>query len=108
MKGRPITKVEFQAMLNAVASVVGDDAAESWKYALRGLWESALRINELMRVSWDKQRSYPATLAIRVTSNSGSTGHNAKEQFGRGDPVATRLRGTPAGNAARTSNRVGF
>lgn len=66
MKGRPITKVEFQAMLNAVASVVGDDAAESWKYVLRGLWDSALRINELMRVSWDKQG------AIRPRWQSGS------------------------------------
>lgn len=66
MKGRPVTKVEFQAMLNAVASVVGDDAAESWKYVLRGLWESALRINELMSVSWDKQG------AIRPRWQSGS------------------------------------
>lgn len=66
MKGRPVTKVEFQAMLNAVASVVGDDAAESWKYVLRGLWESALRINELMSVSWDKQG------AIRPRWLSGS------------------------------------
>ena len=54
MKGRPITKDEFQRMLEAVQGVVGETAAESWKYVLRGLWESALRINELMNVSWDK------------------------------------------------------
>jgi integrase len=66
MKGRPITKAEFQVLLNSVTSVVGGEAAESWKYVLRGLWESALRINELMSVSWDKQG------AIRPRWQSGS------------------------------------
>jgi integrase len=32
---------------------VGDEAAGSWRYLLRGLWESALRLDELMHVSWD-------------------------------------------------------
>jgi integrase len=54
MKGRPITTAEFQKMLEATAGVVGEQAAESWKYILRGLWESALRLDELMHVSWDK------------------------------------------------------
>lgn len=54
MKGRPITKDEYQRMLNAVSDVVGESVAESWTHVLRGLWESALRINELMSVSWDK------------------------------------------------------
>ena len=54
MKGRPITEQEFEAMLNATASVVGDGVAESWKHVLRGLWTSALRLDELMHVSWDK------------------------------------------------------
>ncbi len=30
-------------MLAAVESVVGVEAAPSWKYLLRALWESALR-----------------------------------------------------------------
>lgn len=54
MKGRPITSEEFQRMLKVVSEVVGETATESWKYLIRGLWESALRINELMNVSWDK------------------------------------------------------
>lgn len=53
MKGRPITEEEFQRMLDATESVVGKVAAESWRYVLRGLWASALRIDELMNVSWD-------------------------------------------------------
>ena len=61
MKGRPINKPEFIAMTEAAKEVVGADAAESWKYVLRGLWESALRINELMSVSWDK----PGTIRPR-------------------------------------------
>ena len=54
MKGRPITEQEFEKMLNATTSVVGDMAAESWKRVLRGLWTSALRLDELMHVSWDR------------------------------------------------------
>lgn len=55
MKGRPITEEEFQRMLDATESVVGEVAAESWRYVLRGLWSSALRIDELMNVSWDDE-----------------------------------------------------
>lgn len=55
MKGRPITDEEFQRMLKAVPDVVGTEAADSWQYLLRGLWESALRIEELMHVSWETQ-----------------------------------------------------
>lgn len=54
MKGRPISADEFQKMLEATAKVVGERAADSWKHILRGLWESALRLDELMHVSWTK------------------------------------------------------
>lgn len=54
MKGRPITSEEFQKMLDATAGVVGEETAASWMHVLRGLWESALRLDELMHVSWDK------------------------------------------------------
>lgn len=53
MKGRPITEKEFKQMLKATKKIVGDDAAASWKYLLSGLWESALRLDELMHVSWN-------------------------------------------------------
>lgn len=54
MKGRPISGEEFEAMLNATSVVVGETVADSWKYVLRGLWTSALRLDELMHLSWDK------------------------------------------------------
>lgn len=54
MKGRPITNEEFKLMLEKTVEVVGAEAAPSWKYLLRGLWESALRLSELMHVSWDQ------------------------------------------------------
>lgn len=57
MKGRPITETEFEIYLKAVPSIVGNNAAESWIYLIRGLWESALRLTELMHVSWDHPRS---------------------------------------------------
>ena len=53
MKGRPITEAEFKQMVAATSEVVGEEASESWIHILRGLWESALRIEELMHVSWD-------------------------------------------------------
>jgi len=65
MKGRPITEKEFKQLLTATAGVVGEEVAESWKHVLRGLWESALRLDELMHVSWDK----PGT--IRPIWNDG-------------------------------------
>ena len=53
MKGRPITLAEFNRMLDATGEVVGKDAAPSWQYLLRGAWNSALRLGELLHVSWD-------------------------------------------------------
>ena len=53
MKGRPITVEEFERMLAAVPSVTGESAAPSWKYLLKGAWESGLRLEELMSLSWD-------------------------------------------------------
>ncbi|SFI79374.1 Site-specific recombinase XerD [Planctomicrobium piriforme] len=65
MKGRPITAKEFQRMLDETASIVGEEAAESWRHTLRGLWASALRLEELMNVSWDDEN------AIRPIWNRG-------------------------------------
>ncbi len=53
MKGRPITFEEFERMLDAVPSVVGKDSAESWRYIMSGAWESGLRLEELLVLSWD-------------------------------------------------------
>jgi integrase len=53
MKGRPITTEEFERMLEATPKVVGTEAAASWQHTLLGLWESGLRLGELLSVSWD-------------------------------------------------------
>ncbi|MBO53327.1 MAG: hypothetical protein CMJ69_21430 [Planctomycetaceae bacterium] len=52
MRGRPLTGEEFDRLLAVVPTVVGDDAAQSWRFLLRGLWESALRIGEAMHLHW--------------------------------------------------------
>jgi len=41
--------------------VVGQPVAESWMYVLRGLWESALRLDEMMHVSWDTSETIRPT-----------------------------------------------
>lgn len=56
MKGRPISGLEFQRMLDSTASVVGNTASASWKFALQVLWTSAFRIGDLMDFSWDDPR----------------------------------------------------
>ncbi len=56
MKGRPICAEEFDKVLAKVKDVVGAEAEPSWKYLLRGLWESSLRIEELMHLHWSDDR----------------------------------------------------
>ena len=53
MNGRPISEVEFRRMLASTPEVVGAVAAASWQFILTGLWNSALRMDELMHLSWD-------------------------------------------------------
>lgn len=45
-KGRPLTLEEFERYLDAVAGIVGDAAAESWRFDARLLWHSGLRLSE--------------------------------------------------------------
>ena len=53
MRGRPLTGEEFERMLDAVVNVVGNDAAESWRFYLRGLWASGLRLQESLELRWE-------------------------------------------------------
>ncbi len=39
-------------MLALASHVVGDEAAESWRFFLRGLWLSGLRLGESMQLHW--------------------------------------------------------
>jgi integrase len=55
MRGRPITTEEFERMLEQVEPVVGDTAASDWKFYLRGLWTSGLRLAESLELYWDRQ-----------------------------------------------------
>lgn len=57
MKGRPITQAEFDSMLKAAEQIVPPEVLESWTHVLHGLWTSALRLNELMGMSWDRPRT---------------------------------------------------
>lgn len=52
MRGRPITREEFERMLNACEKVRPKDAAD-WKGFLEGLWCSGLRLGEALELSWD-------------------------------------------------------
>lgn len=54
MKGRPITTEEFERMLGKVSTVVGDKSASAWRYYLRGLWLSGLRLTESLELYWDR------------------------------------------------------
>jgi integrase len=52
MRGRPITREEFERMLNATDVVRPRDAA-IWKGLLEGLWLSGLRLGESLALSWE-------------------------------------------------------
>jgi integrase len=53
-KGRPLCGEEFDRLIAAVPKVVTEDGdVAGWRYLLRGLWESGLRLTEAMMVSWD-------------------------------------------------------
>ncbi len=54
MKGRPITREEFDRMLAAVVSVVGEAKAADWCHYLLGLWLSGLRLEESLDLWWDR------------------------------------------------------
>lgn len=53
MRGRPITTEEFERMLTATTKVMGKGNAEPWKFYLRGLWASGLRLEESLALRWD-------------------------------------------------------
>jgi integrase len=53
MRGRAVTGEEFDRMIEATPKVVENAAAESWKFYLRGLWASGLRLSESLTLRWD-------------------------------------------------------
>ncbi|GAG01959.1 unnamed protein product, partial [marine sediment metagenome] len=81
MKGRPISQDEFDAMLDAVPAVVGEEIAPSWQFTLKVLWESTFRVGDMMDFSWDDERrihpvwpnrpNHRPTLMIPPTQKNG-------------------------------------
>lgn len=51
-KGRPLTGEEFDRMIAALPTVVGDEHAASWAFLMRGLWHSSLRLGEAVRLHY--------------------------------------------------------
>jgi integrase len=81
MKGRPITGEEFERMLAKVpegivgrrvadeavrrerAAKIPQEIIESWRYYLRGLWWSGLRLEESLMLTWDDDNMLRVDLA---------------------------------------------
>lgn len=54
MKGRPVTGEEFDRLLAAIPDVITDEPRqEAWRFLLRGLWWSGLRLGEALELSWE-------------------------------------------------------
>lgn len=64
MRGRPITGEEFDRMIEAVPIVVENAAAESWRFYLRGLWASGLRLRESLSLRWEDA---PGAIVVDLT-----------------------------------------
>lgn len=94
MKGRPITGEEFERMLAATESVVGEEAAESWRILLNGLWWSGLRLSEALVLRWDHRCG---GVSVRldgrrsVLAFDGESQKNAKAQLVPLAPEAVKL-----------------
>lgn len=62
MRGRPITREEFERMLNACDAVRPNDSAD-WKGLLDGLWCSGLRLSESLELSWNSDAGISVDLS---------------------------------------------
>lgn len=79
MRGRPITTEEFERMLDSVEKVIrkpnkgrskekpepDHDRIPSWKFLLRGLWLSGLRLAEALELSWDDETQIHIDMSLR-------------------------------------------
>jgi integrase len=60
MRGRPITTEEFERMLGEAVAVVGEAGVAAWRFYLKGLWTSGLRLKESLDLYWDDEsKLYP-------------------------------------------------
>lgn len=63
-RGRAITTEEFERMVGMIAMARPRDAAQ-WRRLLYGLWLSGLRLEESLKLSWDKDASISIDLSGR-------------------------------------------
>lgn len=80
MKGRPITTEEFERILTKVEDVVGTECEESWKFLLKGLWSSGLRLGEALQLSWEETAELAVDFSgkrpmFRIAATTGIKGH---------------------------------
>ncbi|HEY3394682.1 MAG TPA: tyrosine-type recombinase/integrase, partial [Lacipirellulaceae bacterium] len=64
MRGRAVTTEEFERMLRVTPKIVENIAAETWKFYLRGLWTSGLRLSESLTLRWDDT---PGAIVVDMT-----------------------------------------
>jgi len=62
-KGRAITVEEFERMLVATPKIVGELAADSYRFYLRGLLASGLRLTESLLLRWDDK---PGAIVVEL------------------------------------------
>ncbi len=66
MKGRPVTGEEFERMLAATAGVVGRHNGPAWRFLLRGLYLSGLRLGEALSLHWtDRDKLHVCRIGAR-------------------------------------------
>lgn len=55
MKGRPLADNELQLLLDAVPDSIDEpDDAPAWQFYVRGLWLSGLRLEESLKLHWER------------------------------------------------------
>lgn len=65
MKGRPITREEFERLQAQTVAVVGAELAADWANDLEGLWWSGLRLGEATILHWWDDRQLAVDLTGR-------------------------------------------
>jgi len=70
MRGRPITGEEFDRVIECTPRIVGESAAESWRFLLRVLWESGFRVSDVLNFYWDDETKIHPRWATRKRGSS--------------------------------------
>lgn len=82
-KGRAVTGEEFERMLAAVPKVVPKAQVEAYRFLLKGLWWSGLRLGEALKLSWDD----PKDLMVDISGKRPLLRIQAAAEKGKKDRV---------------------